>query len=126
MDARACNENAHPETLFNCSINAVAVYVNARFGLGIRNVCKRCIFALRSPTIHLRSAADFAVKMFHCIDAYVDNVLFNLTTLQLDAYHPTGFRLRFGRATLRWPLEALRAVGSRSNSSRPNNTWLSF
>ena len=62
MDARACNENAQLETLFNWCINAVAVYVNARFGLGIRNVCKRCIFALRSPTIHLRFAADFAVK----------------------------------------------------------------
>ncbi len=39
---RACNENAHPETLFDLSINAVAVCVNARLGLVIR----RCVQSL--------------------------------------------------------------------------------
>ena len=33
---RASNENAHPETLFDLSINVVVVYVNARLGLVIR------------------------------------------------------------------------------------------
>ena len=60
VEARACNENAQLETLFDVPINAVAMCVDARSGLVVRG----CVQSLEDVIVLTNKLAAMRAALF--------------------------------------------------------------